>query len=471
MSTTFVDDASASCARAALSAADVAARAAAAFRRCSARVLFALDHCIVEPQRRPAHHRRRRRGRSRRRARCSSEARGREPNDEELYALRRVWLDNEVLYREGLALQLDKGDTAIRERVIFKALSVDRRRHEAAAVRRRACCATGSRAIARKYDEPARYDFEEAVLAGDSSESARARLRARAERRHAGRREAGLRVFTGRPHDNLVQSYGAEFATALEASPPGRVAGAAEQRGLARHAPRVDRRRRSRRCSRTCAASCCRTGPTPRMAEQRSAAVRALAKKYTSRSRPRRDEARAARRGCSRCSCCCRERDAAAHEMSMAEMELRETRARRVPVAMDRERQPAAGRRADAVVAATAAAPTRTSCAAAQAGLRGTLAIDGVGERYSAALVKVFWLDGQSRVYTLTPAQPTVQLYGSADDRRGMGEIARAYTRARRRAHPQRLRSPAVRARAAVPGRLQPPAGAARSPRSRSRTA
>ena len=51
-------------------------------------------------------------------------ARGREPNAEELYALRRVWLDNEVLYREGLALQVDKGDTAIRERVIFKALSV-----------------------------------------------------------------------------------------------------------------------------------------------------------------------------------------------------------------------------------------------------------------------------------------------------------------------------------------------------------
>ena len=43
-------------------------------------------------------------------------------------------------------------------------------------------------------------------------------------------------------------------------------------------------------------------------------------------------------------------------------------------------------------------------------------------------MVKVFWLDGQSRVYTLTTAQPTVQLYGSADDKRGMGEIARAYT-------------------------------------------
>jgi hydrogenase/urease accessory protein HupE len=60
-------------------------------------------------------------------------------------------------------------------------------------------------------------------------------------------------------------------------------------------------------------------------------------------------------------------------------------------------------------------------------GLRGTLSMQGVGTRYSAALVKVFWLDGQSRVYTLTSAQPTVQLYGSADDKRGMGEIARAY--------------------------------------------
>src|SRR5688500_11935385 len=51
-------------------------------------------------------------------------SRGRAPNAEELRALRQVWLDNEVLYREGLALELDRGDKAIRERVIFKALSV-----------------------------------------------------------------------------------------------------------------------------------------------------------------------------------------------------------------------------------------------------------------------------------------------------------------------------------------------------------
>jgi hydrogenase/urease accessory protein HupE len=61
------------------------------------------------------------------------------------------------------------------------------------------------------------------------------------------------------------------------------------------------------------------------------------------------------------------------------------------------------------------------------AGLSGTLSINGVGATYSAAMVKVFWLDGQSRVYTFTSAQTTAQLYGSAEDRRGMGEIARAY--------------------------------------------
>lgn len=61
-------------------------------------------------------------------------------------------------------------------------------------------------------------------------------------------------------------------------------------------------------------------------------------------------------------------------------------------------------------------------------GLSGRLAIDGIGDAYSAILAKVFWLDGQQSVYTLTTAQPSVQLYGSADDRRGMGEIAKAYT-------------------------------------------
>jgi hypothetical protein len=60
-------------------------------------------------------------------------------------------------------------------------------------------------------------------------------------------------------------------------------------------------------------------------------------------------------------------------------------------------------------------------------GLRGAISFEGVGERYSAAMLKIHWLDGQSRVYTLTGAQPVVRLYGSADDARGRAEIGSSY--------------------------------------------
>jgi hypothetical protein len=147
-------------------------------------------------------------------------ARGRNPNTEELSALRRVWLDNEVLYREGLALQVDRGDSAIRERVIFKALSVVDSNVKLPPVDGTVLRKwfEGHR---EKYDEPARYDFEEAALSGDSSEAA---VRAFVKELNGGTpgdAKAGLRVFKGRPHANIVQSYGAELAKALGESKPG----------------------------------------------------------------------------------------------------------------------------------------------------------------------------------------------------------------------------------------------------------
>lgn len=147
-------------------------------------------------------------------------ARGREPNADELKALRQVWLDNEVLYREGLALQVDKGDTAIRERVIFKSLSlVDAglKRPEINEAQLRQWFEQNR----AKYDEPPRFDFQEAALADDNTEAA---VRAFVQTLNSGApgdAKAGLRVFKGRPGDNIVQSYGADFAKALEASPPG----------------------------------------------------------------------------------------------------------------------------------------------------------------------------------------------------------------------------------------------------------
>jgi hypothetical protein len=205
-------------------------------------------------------------------------ARGHEPNAEELDALRRVWLDNEVLYREGLALQVDKGDTAIRERVIFKALSV---------IDSNVKLPPADDAVLRqwfenhrqKYDEPARYDFDEAMLSGDGSEAA---VRAFSEELNggmAGDAKAGLRVFKGRPRANLVQSYGERVTRALETAQPGKWQALETREGW-----------RTMRLGAI-------TPPKPAdfatvrnvvlqdwtdeaAAEQRSAAVRALAKKY-----------------------------------------------------------------------------------------------------------------------------------------------------------------------------------------------
>ena len=63
-----------------------------------------------------------------------------------------------------------------------------------------------------------------------------------------------------------------------------------------------------------------------------------------------------------------------------------------------------------------------------EAGFKGRLGMAGVGEKFSAVLVKVQWADGRNSVYTLTAGQPSVQVYGGADDTRGLGEVVRAYT-------------------------------------------
>ena len=147
-------------------------------------------------------------------------ARGHKPNAEELKALHKVWLDNEVLYREGLALQVDKGDTAIRERVIFKALSVVDSNVKLPPVDDDALRKWFEN-HREKYDEPGRADFDEAVLSGDSSEAAVREFVKQLNGGMPGDAKAGLRVFKGRPQANLVQSYGQELADALVKSPPG----------------------------------------------------------------------------------------------------------------------------------------------------------------------------------------------------------------------------------------------------------
>ena len=100
--------------------------------------------------------------------------------------------------------------------------------------------------------------------------------------------EAGLRVFKGRPHENLVQSYGAEFAAALEAAPRRRVARAA-RRSDGWRAMRLESIAQPQPADfEALRGVVLQDWTDATLAEQRSAAVRALAKKYTIKVEARR---------------------------------------------------------------------------------------------------------------------------------------------------------------------------------------
>jgi hypothetical protein len=131
-----------------------------------------------------------------------------------------------------------------------------------------------------RYDIPQRFNFQEAVISGEVSE---ATVRSFVSALNAGitpEVQAGLRVFTDRPHANIVASYGEEFATVLESSPAG------EWRAL--------QTKSGWRAMRMEAVVPAEAADYERlrgvvtqdwtdtvMSEQRSAAVAALAKKYT----------------------------------------------------------------------------------------------------------------------------------------------------------------------------------------------
>jgi hydrogenase/urease accessory protein HupE len=118
---------------------------------------------------------------------------------------------------------------------------------------------------------------------------------------------------------------------------------------------------------------------------------------------------------------------ASAHEMTMAEMSVREVApgqfiwswgvpAKNRPIAEDLTPVWPQGCVADTQ---TVRCPDN--------GMVGTLSVDGVGKTYSAALVHIYWRSGQPRLYTITAAQPRVHLFGGASDERGATELATAY--------------------------------------------
>lgn len=171
---------------------------------------------------------------------------GRAPSATELRTLRQRWVDNEVLYREGLALRMDQGDPTIRERVIFKALSMIE-----AGLALPKIDDAGLRAWFEQhraaYDAPERFDFLEAVVQGPPDRAAAGRfaaaLNGKDQDGDEGKPavESDLRVFKGRPRDSLELAYGRPFADALAALAPGRWQVLASNQGV--HVVRLEARR------------------------------------------------------------------------------------------------------------------------------------------------------------------------------------------------------------------------------------
>lgn len=205
--------------------------------------------------------------------------RKRDPETAERGALRRAWLDNEVLYRHGLELGLDRGDNMIRDRVIFKALSVIETGLKLPPIDDAGLKAWFEARRAR-YDEPPRFDFQEAVLPTDTPETALNALAASLNSGAPGDARATLNAFKARPYPTIVQSYGETFAQALQAALPGewRVIQAKERPRLVRLDTMTPATQADFAVLRN---TIMQDWVDATMAQMRTDAVRALEKKYT----------------------------------------------------------------------------------------------------------------------------------------------------------------------------------------------
>lgn len=144
----------------------------------------------------------------------------RPPTPQEMKVMLDRWVDNEILYREGVVLGLDRGDSGIRDRVIFKSLSVTQAglvmpKLQEAGLRQWFEARKG------KYNTPQRFDFLEAQVPGERTEPALKAFVNTLNTQGEGQTDASLSVFKDRPRDNLVLSYGQAFADALAAAKPG----------------------------------------------------------------------------------------------------------------------------------------------------------------------------------------------------------------------------------------------------------
>ena len=124
---------------------------------------------------------------------------------DELLAVHRAWLDDEVLFREGQSLFPDSSQLPSRERVIDR-MRVALEERARPAPPSDAELALWFEAHRARYEHPALLDVEDATPPGSPTEAA-ARARVTSLERGS---VSDARALRGRPEATLAQTYGAE---------------------------------------------------------------------------------------------------------------------------------------------------------------------------------------------------------------------------------------------------------------------
>ncbi|MBC8069789.1 MAG: peptidyl-prolyl cis-trans isomerase [Deltaproteobacteria bacterium] len=171
------------------------------------------------------------------------------PDAAQLERLVERWIDEEVLYREGLAHALAEGDAIVRERIASQMGYVLSSRivvPEPTEDELRAAFHDN----AAKWAQPDRVDFTQVYVTG-RDDAARARagellglLQGGADPDGLGDSFAGGRRFRGRRVEELAERFGAAFVEGIDAQPEGTWMLRRSEVGL--HLVRIDRRSASR---------------------------------------------------------------------------------------------------------------------------------------------------------------------------------------------------------------------------------
>ena len=141
-----------------------------------------------------------------------------DPSARDMQILIDRWVDNEVLYREGLALGLDKGDDSIRERVIFKTLSVTQAEVNLPNPDEN-FLKNWFNEHQEQYNEPTQLNFEEAVVFGKPNPMEIKNFVLALNGKGKSSIDSNLEIFKDRPRFTIVDGYGEEFTKSLEQLP------------------------------------------------------------------------------------------------------------------------------------------------------------------------------------------------------------------------------------------------------------